>query len=86
MALSASLREGGGPRSGGRSLRNFGICAYFMMHAGLPQSRYATAPSRREPCVRYRAENNFAFLSNFLKGFVYKQLKLQKTKNSKEKL
>ena len=44
----ASLREGGGPRSGGRSLRDFEFNLTSLLRA-LPQSPSAPAPSRREP-------------------------------------
>ena len=44
----ASLREGGGPRSGGRSLRNFEF-SLASLSRPLPQSAALTAPSRREP-------------------------------------
>ena len=43
----ASLREGGGPRSGGRSLRNFEF-SLASLSRPLPQSAALTAPSRRE--------------------------------------
>jgi len=46
---SAFLREEGGPRSGGRSLRCV-IVLLALRHRVLPQSRIcSTAPSRREP-------------------------------------
>ena len=44
----ASLREGGGPRSGGRSMRDFEFNLTSLSRV-LPQSPAATAPSRREP-------------------------------------
>ena len=44
----ASLREGGGPRSGGRSLRSFQYHLTSLSRT-LPQSPSAPAPSRREP-------------------------------------
>ncbi len=46
--IIASLREGGGPRSGGRSLRDFKFKLTSLSRT-LPQSATLTAPSRREP-------------------------------------
>ena len=47
---TASLREGGGPRSGGRSLRDFELGLTSLLRT-LPQSATLTAPSRREPSL-----------------------------------
>ena len=46
----ASLREGGGPRSSGRSLRDFELGLTSLLRT-LPQSATLTAPSRREPSL-----------------------------------
>ncbi len=48
----ASLREGGGPRSGGRSLRDFAFNLTSLLRA-LLQSPSAPAPSRREPSLSH---------------------------------
>ena len=72
----AFLREEGGPRSGGRSPRDFQL-AWILLSRALPQSPTATAPSRREPFISSLRQKNTT-KEIYLVVFVFSPLKMQR--------
>ncbi len=72
----AFLREEGGPRSGGRSTRDFQFARILLLRA-LPQSPTAPAPSRREPLCKPVSTKNTT-KEKSLVVFVFSPLRMQR--------